>query len=466
MNKENNYIENYLDKIKNYLDTKELDYYDIRVDNNKSTNIIIDKKDVKEVIELENKGIGIRIYKNKKLGFCSTNIFENYKKIIDKCIEDTKKQNKITLLSNFSQNKNKFIVKHKKFEDKDIESKTKELLELNKELLKKDIKEFKLLETTLRYSEITKRNYFLSPYAKIYEEKPFFLLYNFITGSKNNNIESTLSRTGYLGGLEKRNYDSEKEIINENILQLDELLNSKPCPATTADIILAPDVSDLLSHEAIGHSLEADAVIRNESVLKKGMLLTKNQDVNITDNPEVKEFGYYKYDQEGILAKKRELIKKGIVNDYLLDLESSTKLKLKPNGAARAESYAQIPIPRMSNTYFETGKDKYKDLRKDFNGYLLKGFSGGQTYPNIGTFMFGIKQAYKYKDGEIVNKYKQASISGNISKYLKNIEGVSNKAGKELNIGFCGKGRQTAFVGGKNPYLKIKNIVIGGTKHE
>jgi predicted Zn-dependent protease len=104
-------------------------------------------------------------------------------------------------------------------------------------------------------------------------------------------------------------------------------------------------------------------------------------------------------------------------------------------------------------------------MLKGFNGYLLDGFAGGQVDPNIGTFMFGIRQAYKYKDGNIIPKYKQASISGNILTYLNKITEISNKI-ENFEIGFCGKGGQKAFVGGTGPYLKIKDAILGGTKHE
>ena len=243
------------------------------------------------------------------------------------------------------------------------------------------------------------------------------------------------------------------------------MLKAKPCPATKTDIILTPNLVDLLAHEAIGHASEADAVVNHASVLKLGQVLTENKEITIVDDPTLKEFGYFAYDDEGTKARAKTIVKKGMVNDYLLDIESATTLKMKPNGNARADGFSHKPIVRMSNTYFKEGKDKLDVVLKDFSGYLLDGFAGGQVDPSVGTFMFGIKKAYKYNRGKVIGTFKQASISGNILDYLKNVTAVTNKIG-EFGFGFCGKEGQTAFVSGSGPHLKIDNAVLGGTKHE
>src|SRR5574344_1597493 len=148
-----------------------------------------------------------------------------------------------------------------------------------------------------------------------------------------------------------------------------------------------------------------------------------------------------------------------------MDIENASVLNRKSNGNARAESFANKPIIRMSNTYFLEGKEKLPSVLKDFSGYLLDGFAGGQVDPSVGTFMFGIKKAYQYRNGKVIGTFKQASISGNILDYLKNVTVVTNKIG-EFGFGFCGKEGQTAFVSGSGPHIKIDNAVLGGTKHE
>ncbi len=451
--------------IKKYLNSKKLDYFEIRYENHKNRNITIENLTTKDLIENQTNGIGIRIIVDKKIGFLSLNNFLNYKDKIDKLIENTRKINKKTDFENYSRNKDKDIIKYKDFDEIENTRKIKELITLNKKYYKKEENNIKIINSEIIYREIVQEKYFLTNDAEIYQKRPYVICYSLMTAKKNNIIENNINRFGDIGGLEKFKVENKEKLLLKNKEIIKELVESKPCPAKISDIILHPEVTDLLAHEAIGHACEGDALTDNISVLKKGMKVSNNKQVNVTDNPEIKKFGYFKYDDEGIKAKKVEMIKNGVVNDFMTNIITATKLKTKSNGSARSENYNYMPIVRMSNTYFEPGKDKLKDMLDNFNGYLLKGFSGGQVEPNIGTFMFGIKQAYKYQNGKIVSKYKQASIAGNILNYLNKITEISNKL-EGMEIGFCGKGAQTAFVGGTGPYIKVKNATIGGTKHE
>jgi TldD protein len=120
----------------------------------------------------------------------------------------------------------------------------------------------------------------------------------------------------------------------------------------------------------------------------------------------------------------------------------------------------------MSNTYFEKGSTKKEDILNDFSGYYLKKTIGGQVDPSVGTFTFGVGMVYEYKKGKIINRYKQASISGTIKNYLENIIEVSNNKKISLTTGFCGKDGQSVPVSDGGPLLKLKKTTVGGTKHE
>ena len=458
-------IENNLDLVKNYLNTKNLDYFDVRLEKNKTNKIIIENKNTKTISNIETIGIGIRIIKNKKMGFCSTNNISNYKKIIDDCIENTKKISVKTNFDHEAENNKKIKYKHESFDKKEISRKVLELQKINHDFLSEK-SAFKIAQSNITYFEKHTEKYFVNPNSFIYQEQPRIIFYSSITGKKNNLIETHTTRIGEIGGLEKINSKKIEETLLKNKQKVNDLLNSKPCPATKTDIILTPELVDLLAHEAIGHSAEGDGIVNHSSVLKIGQVLSENPLINVIDNPTLKtEFGSFVFDDEGILARPKTIIKKGIVNEYLLDIESASKLGFKSNGSARAESYSSKPIVRMSNTYFTEGKDKYDEMLSDFSGYLLDGFAGGQVDPSVGTFMFGIKFAYKYDHGKLIEKYKQASISGNILTYLKNISRISNKIGK-FEFGFCGKDGQMAYVSGSGPNILVKNAVVGGTKHE
>ena len=461
----NSEIESKIDNIKRYLDSKDLDYYDIRIYDSNATNIIIDNVEIKNINEQNTLGVGIRIYKNKKLGFCSSNNLDNYKKIIDDTIASVKKSTEKTELKNFAENKDKVFFKYKEFENKSTEKKTKELLKINKNFLNQKDKDISILKSDLIYNEFVRKSYFVNPYSYIFQERPYVVMYSKLTAKRNQEIETNLNRVGNIGGLELFDNTEKMKMITENKETIKELLYSKACPNITTDSIITPDISDLLSHEAIGHACEGDIAITNKSsVLKKDLVLTK-KDITVVDDPTKKLFGYFKYDDEGIKARKVEIVKNGKVNEFMTDIKSSTIIGEKSNGSARADSYSSDPIVRMSNTSFKAGDHKYSEMIHNFSGFVLKGFSGGQVDPNVGTFMFGIKQAYKYEKGKIIEKYKQASISGNILTYLNNIKEIS-KTTDDSGFGFCGKDGQTAFVGTDSPYMKLNKILVGGTKHE
>ncbi len=459
-------VEAYLEKVKGYLEKKNIDYYDIRLEKSKKTGIVIDNDKARIIGDNEIIGIGIRIYKNKKLGFCSTTNLENYKPIIDECIRTTDKLTKKTDLMNFASNKATIKYKHKSFEDVSLEQKVNELIKINKEVINTENKDYKLLESEIRYKEEYTENYFVNPWSYIYQDEPYTMIYSLMTGKRNGIIETNLHRACEKSGLESVTFEKKNNLLIENKRILGELLFSKPCPAIKTDILLDQEIVGLFAHEAIGHPCEADAKLVNATVLKKkGIVLTKNKEVTIVDDPTINGFGHFVYDDEGIKAKKTTLIKNGIVNEYMTNIETATSEKEKSNGSARAENFSAPPIVRMSNTFFLPGKDKHKDMLTNFSGFYLKGFAGGMVDPSIGTFMFGIKQAIKYDRGKIVGKFKQASISGNILTYLDNI----TKIGDNQNVGgsgFCGKNNQTAYVGDGGPILKIDNVMVGGTKHE
>lgn len=457
-------FENYLDIVKKYLDSKKLDYYDVRLENTKSNKISIENKRIKDINVNSVTGIGVRIIKSGKFGFCSTTNLSNYKQIIDDCINNTTKLKTKTKFENWTESNAIVKTKFKDFEEEPIEKKTKELLEINKKTLKAKV-DYKILQSNIIYLEKIKQKYFVNPSSFIYQDDPHVIFYSTITGKSGKVIENQMERFGAFGGLEKSDFSEFERLTNKNLNGVSELIKAKPCPAVTSDIVLTPNLVDLLAHEAIGHASEGDAITNHSSVLKLGQVLTENKEITIVDNPTIKEFGYYAYDDEGTKGREKTIVKKGVVSDYLLDIESASILNMKANGNARAESFSSKPIVRMSNTYFLEGKEKLSSLLKDFNGYLLDGFAGGQVDPSVGTFMFGIKKAYQYRNGKVIGTFKQASISGNILDYLKNVSVVTNKIG-EFGFGFCGKEGQTAFVSGSGPHIKIDKAVIGGTKHE
>ena len=242
------------------------------------------------------------------------------------------------------------------------------------------------------------------------------------------------------------------------------ILHAPPCPAGKFPVIADPELAGVFVHEALGHASEGDTVAAGGSVLEGriGQKLAP-ENVSVYDDPTYRgAFGSYPFDQEAAPALKKTVIDKGVLSTFLLDRESSQKLKMKPNGSARAENFGSIPQARMSNTYIGQGDMEFEELIEGIKlGIYAKGTRGGQVDPAKGSFQFGAQEAFLIENGEVTKPLRDMSLSGNILETLKSINGVGN----DLRLGdpgFCGKGGQLVPVGDGGPHIRIHMATVGG----
>lgn len=219
-------------------------------------------------------------------------------------------------------------------------------------------------------------------------------------------------------------------------------------------------MTGVLCHEALGHATEADSVIDRESILagKIGHPIG-NDLVTIADDPTADDFGRYSFDDEGVEAKKTPLLEKGVLKGYLNSMETANRLKIPLNGHARAESYANVPVVRMGNTYFQRGTASMADVFDVKDGVYLRGMKGGSVDIFSGGFMFKAEEAYEIRNGEKGRILSDATITGNILETLKDIEVVGKDFG--TSPGFCGKAGQDAPVSDGGPHIRVRNVAIG-----
>jgi len=164
---------------------------------------------------------------------------------------------------------------------------------------------------------------------------------------------------------------------------------------------------------------------------------------------------------EGVPAKKRLLIDRGILKDFITNREVAAKLNMNPNGGARAQSYAFRPIVRMSNTYIAEGDSTFEEMLKDIeHGVYVKATRGGQVDPAKGTFQFSAEEAYKIENGEVTTPLLDVSLSGLTLEILHNIDAVAKDFA--YDIGSCGKEDQFVPAGHGSPHIRIKSAVVGG----
>ena len=235
-------------------------------------------------------------------------------------------------------------------------------------------------------------------------------------------------------------------------------------PVGEMQLILDAEAGGTMIHEAIGHSLEADAVQMGVSpayVDKIGEKIASSQ-ISVYDNPTVKgKRGSFRYDDEGIRSSNTMLIENGILKNYLYDRVSASKDRIASNGHGRRESYKYKPIPRMSNTYIASGSHNPDLIRSSVQkGLFVKRMGGGQVNPVTNDFVFEVEEGYLISDGQVSDMVKGASLMGNGPQILNLIDLVGNDLG--WGVGTCGKDGQGVPVADAQPTMRISSILIGG----
>ena len=232
-----------------------------------------------------------------------------------------------------------------------------------------------------------------------------------------------------------------------------------------AIVVLDPDLVGVLSHEAIGHTVEADAV--RSGAITSGKLGEKvaSELVTLCDSgPSVfapHAAGELLVDDEGVTTQRTVIIDHGVLRSFLHNRESAAYFEVEPTGNARAFEYSDEPIIRMRNTYIEPGESSLEELIAGVrSGYYLQGLGfGGQADSNA-EFMFGIKEARPIKNGRIGELVRGVTISGNAFEVLASVDAVGKEFRWGLGAGYCGKG-QLAKVDAGGPYLRCV-VTIGG----
>jgi TldD protein len=244
-------------------------------------------------------------------------------------------------------------------------------------------------------------------------------------------------------------------------------LESKPAPAGKMPVILGNGWPGVLLHEAIGHGLEGDFNRKKTSVFSDriGQQVASSQ-CSIVDNATLaNRRGSLTIDDEGTPSQNTTLIEDGILKGYLFDKMNAKLMGVKSTGNARRESYAHIPMPRMTNTYMLSGKADLDDMITSVdNGIYAVNFDGGQVDITSGSFVFSANEAYLIKNGKILHPVKGATLIGMGDEVLKTISMVGRDLKLDGGVGVCGKDGQSVPVGVGQPSLKIDELTVGGTQ--
>ena len=243
-------------------------------------------------------------------------------------------------------------------------------------------------------------------------------------------------------------------------------LDAVPAPAGTMDVVLGPGWPGILLHEAIGHGLEGDFNRKKTSAFAglMGQRIAAPGVTVLDDGTMPDRRGSISFDDEGTPSQRNVLIEDGILVGYMQDRQNARLMGVAPTGNGRRESFAHIPMPRMTNTYMLGGKDDPAGIVASLkDGIYAVGFGGGQVDITNGKFVFSCTEAYRVRNGVIGEAVKGATLIGDGATALKQIRAIGNDMALDPGIGNCGKAGQWVPVGVGQPTLMIGGLTVGGS---
>jgi TldD protein len=238
-------------------------------------------------------------------------------------------------------------------------------------------------------------------------------------------------------------------------------------PAGTLPVVLGSGWPGVLLHEAVGHGLEGDFNRKGSSAFsgRVGQKVASEQCTIVDDGTLANRRGSINIDDEGTPGQYNVLIEKGILKGYMQDKHNASLMGVSLTGNGRRESYAHLPMPRMTNTYMLAGEHKPNDIIKSVKkGIYAPHFAGGQVDITSGKFVFTSSEAYLIENGEITSPIKGATLIGNGPEAMQKVSMVGNDLALDAGVGVCGKDGQSVPVGVGQPTLKIDEMTIGGTQ--
>jgi TldD protein len=286
--------------------------------------------------------------------------------------------------------------------------------------------------------------------------------------------EKQLRESATAGGGGRHHYDDffvgeaklAKSFAQEAVRQAVLLLEARPAPVGSMEVVLGSGWPGVLLHEAVGHGLEGDFNRKAVSAFsgRMGEEVASPLCTIVDDGTLSNRRGSLNVDDEGTPTQYTTLIEKGRLVNYMQDKLNARLMGTKSTGNGRRESFSSLTIPRMTNTYMLPGKDDPGDIIASIDrGLYAVNFSGGQVDITSGQFVFSTSEAYWVEKGKILYPVKGAMLVGNGPEVMRKITMVGNDLALDSGVGVCGKDGQSVPVGVGQPTLKISSLTVGGT---
>jgi len=303
------------------------------------------------------------------------------------------------------------------------------------------------------YDEVRGRTVANSEGLILSDELPLLFFIVQTLGVGNNTRHMGRERLSRHSGFEMFEEVTPEEVAQTCARESIAMLEAKDAPAGIMDVVMQNGWGGVLVHEAVGHPLEGDVIARQTGVFtgKQGKKVASDVFTMVDDGTLPNFRGTTNFDDEGTQMKRNVLIQDGVLVKFMTDVLSAKQLKMERTGNGRRESFRYIPIPRMTNTFIEKGKDKPEDILA----------STKSVNPVTGMFNFTCREAYLIEDGKKTAPVKGATLIGSCLDVISNIDAVGDDL--DFGPGICGKG-QIAEVTAGQPTVRIRGINVGGSR--
>lgn len=442
-------------------------FVDIRIEYTRRTSLDVLNEVTRNTILATEKGAGIRAFVDGSWAFGYTNDLTTFgikkaSESIARLALSTKKHIKETFEIDVPSFKGNIQYKGKTpINETDIDYKIDLAKTLSKDMSETDnrVKNSRIIYRDI-YTEMFVVN---SLGTQVYEESGRIVFIPFCTAKDNKTTQQAHVAIGFTEGLGDISDDQMRWLVEEPSRVALALLDSKAVKGGIYDVIIDPPLNGGMIHEAFGHACEGDSLTGGSSVLqnRKGTSVGPEH-INLFDDPTLKgHIGSYVFDWEGTKATRKQMVKDGVLSEFLHSIDTASRLEMDANGAARAQSFMHPPITRMSNTFMEPGDWDIEELIDDTKeGLIMCNIDYGYTDSTKGQFMFKAVHGQLIENGERTDFVRDASIAGLILDILPKVDAICNDF--FYDAGSCGTQGQSAWVMSGGPHARLRQVPVGG----
>ena len=469
--------EDIIDYALEYAKSKGAEYAEARAQSQVQERLMLRSGILEAYVSAVDSGFCVRIIAEGGIGFASTNKWtrEEAKEIVNLAFRYAKVANRKDKIR-FAEEKSvetKWVVNQKeKIEDVSPEEKISKFVDIDESLSSCGVKVAATMSSCT--IDLTSNYYVNSESSRISSFVPKIGAFIFITVAEQGKTEQAYEQFGYSGGWEAfRQWNITEKMIHSAKVLKDVITKGKTVKPGIMDLICGPEVTGIAAHESCGHPMEADRILGREmsqagrSFIFKGgpfWIGTRigSDVVTIVDDPTIEHsYGYYAYDDEGVKARRRYLYKKGIINEFLHNRESATRLGARSNASSRSVNYDREAIVRMANTFVSPGEMTEEELIEDVKyGVYMKSFTEWNIDDKRFNQRYVGREAYLIENGELKHPIARPVIETTTQKFWTAVDAVSNNV--QFDAATCGKGDPAqgvpVYTGG--PCIRLKGVYV------